>query len=107
MSKSIPSHYLKVKEKHPDFIKAVESLGEKTKSEGPLDQKTAHLIQLAAAVTNKSEGSVHSHTRQLLKMGTKETEIRHAIILLTNTIGFPNVMAGLTWVNDIIDAFSE
>ena len=107
MSKSIPSHYLKVKEKHPDYIQAVEDLGEITKKTGPLDKKIAHLIQLGAAVTNKSEGSVHSHTRQLLKMGASEEEIRHAIILLTNTIGFPNVMAGLTWANDIIDAFNE
>ncbi len=107
MSKSIPSHYLKVKEKHPDYIQAVEDLGELTKKTGPLDKKTAHLIQLGAAVTNKSEGSVHSHTRQLLKLGASEAEIRHAIILLTNTIGFPNVMAGLTWANDIIDAFKE
>ena len=103
MKKNLPSHYLKVKEKHPDFMKAVEGLGEAAKAAGPLDKKTAHLLQLAAAVTNKSEGSVHSHTRQLLQMNVPESEIRHAIILLTNTIGFPTVRAGLTWVNDIID----
>lgn len=103
MKKNLPSHYLKVKEKHPEFMKAVEGLGEAAKAAGPLDKKTAHLLQLAAAVTNKSEGSVHSHTRQLLEMNVPAEEIRHAIILLTNTIGFPNVMAGLTWANDVID----
>jgi 4-carboxymuconolactone decarboxylase len=105
MAKSIPGHYLKVKEKHPEFIQAVENLGETAKAAGPLDKKTAHLIQLAAAVTLKSEGAVHSHTRQLLQMGAEPGEIRHAIILLTSTIDFPNVMAGLTWANDIIDVF--
>lgn len=104
MKKKIPSHYLKVKEKHPEFIDAVENLGEKCKEAGPLDKKTAHLLQLAAAVTSRSEGAVHSHTRQLLQMGADAMEIRHAIILLTNTIGFPNIMAGLTWANDIIDS---
>ena len=107
MSKKIPNHYLKVKEKHPEFMDAVEKLGETSKEAGPLDKKTAHLIQLAAAVASHSEGSTHSHTRQLLQMGANEAEIRHAIILLTNTIGFPNVMAGLTWAKDIIDAFNE
>lgn len=102
MSK-IPSHYLKVKENHPEYIKAVEALGEAAKNAGPIDKKTAHLIQLGAAVTNRSEGSVHSHTRQLLGMGVGPDEIRHSVILLTNTIGFPNAMAGLTWVNDVID----
>ncbi len=107
MSKKIPPHYLKVKEKHPEYVEAVEKLGEVTKNTGPVDVKTAHLLQLAAAVTNKSEGSVHSHTRQLIQMGADPMEVRHAIILLTNTIGFPNVMAGLTWANDIIDDFKE
>lgn len=107
MSKNFPSHYMKVKEKHPEFIEAVEKLGEVTKGAGSLDKKTAHLLQLAAAVTNRSEGAVHSHTRQLLQMRAEPMEIRHAIILLTNTIGFPNVMAGLTWANDIIDSFQK
>lgn len=103
MKKELPSHYRTVKEKHPEFVKAVEALGEATKKAGPLDEKTAHLLQLAAAVAIKSEGSVHSHARQLLAMGASSDEIRHAIILLSNTIGFPNIMAGLTWANDVID----
>lgn len=107
MTRKIPNHYLKVKEKHPQFIDAVEKLGEAVKEAGPLDQKTAHLVQLAAAVAVHSEGSTHSHTRQLIKMGVSSDEIRHSIMLLSNTIGFPQVMAGLTWANDIIDAFNE
>ncbi|MFP4471260.1 MAG: carboxymuconolactone decarboxylase family protein [Bacteroidota bacterium] len=103
MKKNLPSHYLHVKESHPGFIKAVEELGEAAKNAGPLDKKTAHLLQLAAAVANKNEGAVHSHTRQLLQMEVSAEEIRHAIILLTSTIGFPTVMAGLTWANDIIE----
>jgi AhpD family alkylhydroperoxidase len=103
MNKNIPSHYLKVKENHPEYIAAVEALGEASKNAGPLDKKTAHLIQLGAAVTNRSEGSVHSHTRRLLELGATPEEIRHAIILITNTIGFPNAMAGLSWVNDVIE----
>ena len=103
MKKNIPQHYTTVKEKHPAFIEAVESLGIATKMAGPIDNKTAHLIQLAAAVTCKSEGSTHSHTRRLLEMETSPEEIRHTIILLTGTIGFPGVMAGMTWANDVID----
>jgi len=79
-------------------------LGETIKNAGPLDEKTAHLLQLAAAVADKSEGAVHSHSRQLLQLGASTEEIRHAIILLTSTIGFPTVMAGLSWANDILEA---
>jgi AhpD family alkylhydroperoxidase len=104
MNKNIPAHYQKIKKTHPDFLDAVENLGEITGAAGPLDKKTAHLLQLAAAVTNKSEGAVHSHTRQLLELGADPQEIHHAIILLTSTIGFPSVMAGLSWANDIIES---
>ena len=103
-NKKIPSHYLKIKKEYPDFIQDIENLGETCKNSGPLDTKTAHLIQLAAAVATKSEGAAHSHTRQLLQAGASPQEIKHALILLTSTIGFPTVMAGLSWVNDIVEA---
>lgn len=102
MSTEFPSHYQNVKNQNPDFFKALENLGEIAKKAGPLDEKTAHLLQMAAAVTNKNEGAVHSHVRQLIQLGAGTDEIRHAIILLTSTIGFPSVMAGLSWANDII-----
>ena len=102
MSKNIPEHYLKMKKEYPDFLNAVENLGEAAKKSGPLDDRTAHFIQLAASVANKSEGAVHSHTRQLVQLGATGKEIRHAVILLTSTLGFPTVMAGLSWVNDIL-----
>lgn len=99
----IPSkQYLKIKERYPDFLSAVESLGKTTKKVGPIDEKTAHLIQLAAAAAIRSEGAVHSHARRAIEAGAHAEEISHAIILLTSTIGFPNVVAALSWVDDVI-----
>jgi len=104
---TIPAkHYLKVKKRHPDFLNAVEALGRAAKNEGPVDEKTAHLIQLAAAAAIRSEGSVHSHTARAIEAGAHKEEIRHAIILLTSTIGFPNVMAALSWADDVIEGKS-
>ena len=103
MSKKIAKHYEMVKEYHPDYLEAVENLGEVAKKAGPIDGKTAQLIQLAASVACKSEGAVHSHTKRALEAGATKAEIRHSLLILTNTLGFPNVMAGLTWVNDILD----
>jgi 4-carboxymuconolactone decarboxylase len=101
---TIPSkQYLKIQEQHPDFINAVESLGKATKKEGPIDDKTAHLVQLAAAVAFRSEGAVHSHVRRAIDAGANADEIHHAIILLTSTIGFPNVAAALSWADDVIE----
>jgi alkylhydroperoxidase/carboxymuconolactone decarboxylase family protein YurZ len=61
-----PGWYSFIKEKHGKFIMALEQLGEAVRQEGPLDDKTAHLVQLAGAAANRSEGAVHSHTRRAL-----------------------------------------
>lgn len=103
MTKKIAKHYEMVKKYHPEFLEAVENLGEKSKNAGPIDAKTAQLIQLAASIACKSEGATHSHTKRALEAGANSEEIRHTVIILTNTIGFPAVMAGMSWVNDILD----
>lgn len=95
--------YQHLKERHAKYMSAVESLGQAAKSEGPLDEKSAQLIQLAAAAAIRSEGAVHSHTRRALEAGAEVEEIHQAIILLTSTIGFPTVVAALTWADDVID----
>jgi AhpD family alkylhydroperoxidase len=98
-----PGWYNFIKENHGKFIQALEQLGEVVRKEGPLDEKSSHLIQLAAAAAIRSEGSVHSHVRRALKAGAQPEEIYHAIILLTSTIGFPNTSAALSWVYDILE----
>ncbi len=98
----LPNQYTGIQKKYKSFMKAVENLGKAAKAAGPLNEKTARLIQLAAAASSRSEGSVHSHVRRALAAGAKPEEIRHAIILLTSTIGFPNVSAALSWADDVL-----
>lgn len=95
--------FLFLKERHDKFINAVEELGKVVRKQGPLDEKTGHLIQLAAAATIRSEGAVHSHVKRAIKAGAKPEEVYHAIMLLTSTIGFPSVSAALSWVADVIE----
>ncbi|OHB97251.1 MAG: alkylhydroperoxidase [Planctomycetes bacterium RIFCSPLOWO2_12_38_17] len=103
MSKEkLPKQYLQIKKRYAKYFKAVEELGKVVKQEGPLDERTAHLIQLAGAATVHSEGAVHSHVRRAMEAGVTPEEIYHAIILLTSTIGFPTVVAALSWAEDVI-----
>ncbi|WP_028989526.1 carboxymuconolactone decarboxylase family protein [Thermithiobacillus tepidarius DSM 3134] len=106
MQDRMPGHYLLTKEKHGRFINALEALGDAVRQEGPVDEKTAHLIQLAAAVAIRSEGAVHSHVRRAMASGATAEEIVHAIILLTSTVGFPNVSAALSWAEDVFQGRS-
>jgi AhpD family alkylhydroperoxidase len=101
MSK-LPDQYLSIKKRFKGYFRAVDNLGKAARAAGPIDEKTSHLIQLAAAAAVKSEGAVHSHTRRALEAGAKPEEVQHAMLLLTSTIGFPNVSAALSWVDDVL-----
>ncbi|HEB27766.1 MAG TPA: carboxymuconolactone decarboxylase family protein [Porticoccus sp.] len=100
--KELPKTFQSVCQQHQQIAKAVEELGKAAKQAGPIDEKSAQLIQLAAAASIRSEGAVHSHVRRAMDAGANKEEIQHAILLLTSTIGFPTVVAALSWVDDVI-----
>lgn len=101
--KGKPSFYKKFGKKFPDVANAVEKLGATLRTAGPLDEKTSHLIQLAAAAAEQSEGSVCSHTRRALQAGASPEEISHTLMLLVSTIGFPRTMAALSWSQKLME----
>ena len=90
-----PRHFQLLQERFPEVLQAVDHLGATVRSAGPLDEKTAHLIQLGVAAASGSVGAVHSHARRALKAGAREEELQHALLLLVSTIGFPKVAAAL------------
>lgn len=102
MSK-LPGQFESIKKRFKGYFKAADNLGKAARTAGPLNEKTSHLVQLAAAAAIRSEGAVHSHTRRALEAGAKPEEIYHAIILLSSTIGFPTVSAALSWADDVIN----
>jgi alkylhydroperoxidase/carboxymuconolactone decarboxylase family protein YurZ len=99
-----PEWFLQLKKKHIKLLDAVDTLGKAAHDSGPLDDKTAHLVQMAGAITLRSEGAVHSHARRAKVAGASNEEIEHAAILLTSTVGFPTVSAALSWIKDITEA---
>lgn len=98
----LPKLYQRLNEQYPEFMEALNKLGELAQQQGPLGAKEVQLIQLAAAVAVHSEGSVHSHTRRALAAGATPEEIRHAVLALTSTVGFPTMAAAMSWVEDVI-----
>jgi len=99
----LPKNYVQFRSRYKKLAGALDNLGKAVREEGPLDEKNAQLIQLAAAASIRSEGAVHSHCRRALDAGASHEEIRHTIILLTSTLGFPTMMAALSWVEDMLD----
>ncbi|NVK42255.1 MAG: carboxymuconolactone decarboxylase family protein [Oceanospirillaceae bacterium] len=102
-NKQLPQNYVQFRSRYKQLAGAVDALGKAARDEGPLDEKSAQLIQLAAAASTRSEGAVHSHARRARDAGASSEEIRHAVLLLVSTIGFPAVMAALSWVDDVLE----
>jgi AhpD family alkylhydroperoxidase len=98
------NQHQKMKARHPQLLDAVDALGMAVAKAGPLNDKVRQLVQLAASAAIRSEGAVHSHTRRAVEAGASAEEVRHAILLLTSTIGFPTVMAAMTWADDVLEA---
>jgi AhpD family alkylhydroperoxidase len=101
--KPIPKHHQAIVKQYPHYMAALDAVGEAAANAGPLPEKTRHLVQIGAAAAIRSEGAVHSHTRRALAAGATRQEVEHAVIAATSTIGFPNVMAALSWVNDVTE----
>lgn len=99
----LPPFFQKFRTDYPQVHQAYEELARKCHEAGPLEEKTRQLVKIAAAVAMGSEGAVHSHVRQALAAGAIPEEVRHVILLTTPTIGFPNMMAALSWANDILE----
>jgi AhpD family alkylhydroperoxidase len=97
----LPRNYQILESEHPKLMKAVKELGLAARAEGPLDEKTVELVQMAAAAALRLEGAVHSHARRALKAGAGREEIHHALVVLTSTMGFPSVAAAISWVRDV------
>ena len=104
VTSSQPRTYQRMKEKIPAFVAAVDNIGSLISQAGTLDEKSIQLIQLAAAASIRSEGALHSHTRRALEAGASPAEIRHALLCLNSTIGFPGVAAALSWADDELDS---
>ncbi len=96
-----PRNYTLIQEKFAELMSAHEEVGRLAKAAGPIDAKTANLIQLAACVALRSEGGVHSHARRAMQAGASKEELHQAIILLINTVGLPAIAAAFSWVNDL------
>ena len=79
-------------------------LGISTREAGPLDEKTQNLVKLGIAAGANSRGGVMSNTRKALSAGASTEEIEHAVLLAMTTTGFPNMIAALSWVQEV---FSE
>ena len=102
MSK-LPAQYTGIQNRYKEVIAALETLGQATKIGRTPGQEDIRTGPACRGRSGPVRGSVHSHARRALAAGATADEIRHAIVLLTSTIGFPTVSAALSWADDVLE----
>lgn len=96
----LPKAYENFKKTYSEIWQAYDRLGGLVHDSGPIDKKNRELMKLAMAIGARMEGAVHSHTRRALEEGASAEEIYHVVLLGLTTLGFPQTVAALTWVED-------
>jgi alkylhydroperoxidase/carboxymuconolactone decarboxylase family protein YurZ len=99
----LPKTYENFSEKFPEVLKHYQELGKSCREAGPLEDKYQDLVKLGIAIGANSRGAVMSSVRKALVSGATQEEITQAVLLSLTTTGFPNMIAALGWVNEVLE----
>ncbi len=72
-----------------------------------MPEKYQNLIKLGIAIGADSRGAVMSATRKALEADATPEEIVHTVLLSLTTTGFPNMMAAMSLVNEVLGSTSK
>jgi alkylhydroperoxidase/carboxymuconolactone decarboxylase family protein YurZ len=99
----LPKVYENFSSKFPGVFKDFQQLGKTCRESGPLEKKYQDLTNLGIAIGANSRGAVMSQTRKALESGASKEEIAHVVLLSLTTIGFPNMIAAMGWVDNVFE----
>lgn len=81
------------KEDFPEVYEKQEELGKEIHQRGgPLPDKTRWLIKLTISGAANHERALETHISRAKEAGVTDEEIKHALLLLIPTVGFPTFM---------------
>lgn len=99
----LPRTFRRFQADYEELFQVYENLGSQAAGAGPLDARVRELVKLGMAAGVKSESAVRSHTHRALESGISAEEIQHALLLGITTLGFPTMMAALSWAQGAIE----
>jgi 4-carboxymuconolactone decarboxylase len=99
----LPKVYEKFRSRFPEVFKNFQQIGKTCRESGPLEKKYQDLANLGIAIGANSRGAVMSQTRKALESGASKEEIAHVVLLSLTTIGFPNMIAAMGWVDEVLE----
>ncbi len=99
----LPDIYDKFRQQYADIADKYDQLGIACRAAGPLDQKVQDLVKLGIAIGASSQGAVRSSARKALASGAAPEEIIQTVLLALTTTGFPNMIASMGWVREVLE----
>lgn len=105
MKKELPEFFKEVIKKYPKIASCYEDLAKEISQIKGLDERGQRLVKLGISIGAKTEGGVHSQVRKCKEAGITDEAIYHAALLGITTVGWPQAMASLSWINDILKGF--
>lgn len=99
----LPKTYEDFTKKFPKVLEHYQQLGKVCRENGPLDEKYQDFVKLGIGIGANSRGAVMSATRKALAAGATAQEITHVVLLSLTTTGFPNMIAAMGWINEVLE----
>jgi AhpD family alkylhydroperoxidase len=91
--KDIHEVFSKFKVDFPSVYAGHEDLGSEIhEKSGPLPEKTRWLMKIAISGASRHLSALETHIAKAREAGATDDEIKHTLLLLMQTTGFPNFM---------------
>jgi len=91
--KELHEIFQKFKEDFPRIYAGHEELGiEIHDKSGPLPEKTRWLVKIAISAASRHLSALETHIAKGKEAGVTDDEIKHTLLLLMQTTGFPTLM---------------
>lgn len=96
--------FTRFKEEFPEVYARHEALGKEIhENAGPLDKKSRWLIKIAISAACNHKRALATHIKRAREAGVAEQEIKHALLLLIPTAGFPAFMKAYSVLDQMVD----
>jgi 4-carboxymuconolactone decarboxylase len=93
MAGDVHDIFTRFKSEYPDIYRLEEELGQSIHLEGgPLDERTRWLVKLAMSAATGRHRALETHIVKAREAGLRDEDIRHVLLMLIPTVGFPAFM---------------
>ncbi len=96
--------FTRFKAEFPEVYARHEALGKEIHEKvGPLGENSRWLIKIAISAACNHQRALATHIKKAKAAGVADEEIKHALLLLIPTAGFPAFMKAYAVLNNVVD----